>query len=381
MTHLTNAPSTAEPPASVRPLLAVLADPTSSASYDEPHWDRVIPLARSARLLGVLAYRVFANVDRARLSDRVQRHLDAGLIEARFRRQKTLHLLHVITPILEGHPGPWVLLKGAAYIAQDLPFSHGRLPADVDLMVPRASLDGIEHGLLTAGWEFQKNDPYDQHYYRAWSHELPPMVAAGQAMELDLHHAILPPVGRIRPDTARLFADAMPVAGSPFHVLCPQDQVLHAVVHLVHDSDFVGRLRDLLDIDALFRRLPLSDRVARAALVDRARLHGMKKPLLLAAHLCRSWFGTPGCDAVIAEDAGMASGLYGQSIVALANRVLGPTNGEDGAARSRRTAALLLEARSHWLRMPPWLLAYHAASKGMRNLAQLATKRERTAEG
>ena len=134
------------------------------------------------------------------------------------------------------------------------------------------------------------------------------MVAAGQAMELDLHHAILPPVGRIRPDTARLFADAVPVAGSPFHVLSPQDQVLHAVVHLVHDSDFVGRLRDLLDIDALFRRVPLSDHVARAAIVERARLHGMEKPLHLAAHLCRLWFGTPGCDALVAENAGTPPG-------------------------------------------------------------------------
>jgi hypothetical protein len=65
----------------------------------------------------------------------------------------------------------------------------------------------------------------------------------------------------------------------------------------------------------------------------------------------------------------------------MANRVLGPTNGQDGAAQTRRTAALLLEARSHWLRMPPWLLAYHTASKGVRSLAQWATKREGTATG
>ena len=381
MSHATETPSMQGPPDSVRPLLAALADPAASAGYDESHWDRVIPLARSARLLGVLAHRVLESVDRTRLPERVQRHLDAGLIEARFRRQKTLYLLHTITPILDRHPGPWVLLKGAGYIAQDLPFSHGRLPADVDLMVPRTSLDGIERGLLDAGWEFEKNEPYDQHYYRAWSHELPPMIAAGQAMELDLHHGILPPVGRIRPNTERLFADAVPVAGSRFHLLCPQDQVLHAVVHLAYDSDFVGRLRDLLDIDALFRRLPLSDRAARQALVERARLHGMEKPLRLAAHLCRSWFGTPGCDALVAEGTGAASGLYGRGIVAMANRVLGPTNGRDASDRSARTAALLLEARSHWLRMPPWLLAYHTASKSVRSLAQRATKREGTATG
>jgi hypothetical protein len=270
------------------------------------------------------------------------------------------------------------LLKGAGYIAQDLPFSHGRLPADVDLMVPRASLDGIERGLQNAGWEFEKNDPYDQHYYRAWSHELPPMIAAGQAMELDLHHTILPPVGRIRPDTARLFADAIPVNGSPFHVLCPQDQVLHAVVHLVYDSDFVGRLRDLLDIDALLRRLPLTDRAARNALVERARLHGMEKPLRLAANLCLGWFATPGCDALISETPGAASVFYGNQIARLASRVLPPINAREG---STQFAALLLEARSHWLRMPPWLLAYHSASKGIRTLAKSLTARERASEG
>jgi len=355
-----------------------LTDLSSSASHDESHWGRLIPQARSARLLGVLAHRVFEHVDRAALPDRVQRHLDAGLIEARFRRQKTLFLLHTITPILQRHAGPWVLLKGAAYIAQDLPLARGRLPTDVDLMVLRASLDGVEQALKDAGWEFEKNDPYDQHYYRAWSHELPPMIAAGQAMELDLHHTILPPVGRIKPNTARLFADAIPVQGSPFHVLCPQDHVLHAVVHLVYDSDFVGRLRDLLDIDMLFRRLPLSDRAARHALVERARLHGMEKPLRLAANLCLGWFETPGCDALIAETAGAASALYGNWIASLASRVLPPVNAREG---STRFAAQLLEGRSHWLRMPPWLLAYHTASKGARSLAQWATKREGTATG
>ena len=371
-------PSLCRPPESVQPLLAALADPAATRIYDESDWDHLIPLARTARLLGVLAHRVFEQVDRSALPDRVVRHLDAGRFEARFRHQKTLYLLHTITPTLADHPGPWILLKGAAYIAQDLPLARGRLPTDVDLMVPRASLDGIEQALKNAGWEFEKNDPYDQHYYRAWSHELPAMIAAGQAMELDLHHTILPPVGRIKPDTARLFADAVPVPGSPFHVLCPHDQLLHAVVHLVYDSDFVGRLRDLLDIDALFRRLPLSDHAARRALVERARLHGMEKPLRLATNLCRGWFGTPGCDALFAETSGTVSVFYGNRVASLASRVLPPINAREG---STQFAARLLEGRSHWLRMPPWLLAYHAASKGIRSLSQLATKRERPAEG
>lgn len=351
------------PPPAVVPLLEALRDPAACASYDPDRWDRVIRLARNARLLGVLAHRVVGGgLADDRLPEAVARQLRAGRIEAGFRRQKTHYLLQSIVPLLAGHAGPWVLLKGAAYIAQEQPLSHGRLPGDVDLMVPRTALDGIERVMLNAGWEFQKTEPYDMHYYRAWSHELPPLQAAGQALELDLHHDILPPVGRIRPATERLFADSVPIAGTPFRALCPHDQLLHAIAHLVEGSDGVGRLRDLLDIDAMFRALPLADAAARAALLARARLHGMERPLRLGAALCAVWFDTPGADELPVTDGSL---LHGRSVVRLMTRVLGPP---DLGTPPARTAARLLVAREHWLRMPPWLLAYHASAKAVRSL-------------
>src|SRR5512145_1064511 len=214
-------------PAHVRLLLGSLVEPQSCASLSEPAWDVLIRAARSARLLGVLAARVAAAVFFDALPLVARRHLVAGQIEARFRRQKTLFLLETIAPHLGPPETPRVLLKGAAYIVQGLPMAEGRLPADVDLMVPRVELDRIERALLAVGWQFEKTDPYDQHYYRAWSHELPPMRCAGQALELDLHHTILPPLGRLKPDTNALFATAVPIQGTPFSVLGPADQVLH----------------------------------------------------------------------------------------------------------------------------------------------------------
>jgi len=357
------------PPRHVLPLLEALSTPATCAGFDDATWDIVIPLARSARLLGVLAHRVTQAIDPAKLPARVSRHLQSGMLEARFRRAKTQYLLHTIAPLLAAHPGPRVLLKGAAYIAQDLPLAAGRLPADVDLMVPRTSLDAIEHTLLQAGWEYEKTDAYDQHYYRAWSHELPPLQAAGQVMELDLHHAILPPLGRIRPDTDSLFASALPLPDSPFHVLAPIDQVLHAVVHLAHDSDFVGRLRDLVDIDGLLRLLPLTGQPQAAALVERARHHGMLRPLWLAARLCQRWLNTPGCDALLRSIAAVApQATRGAWVLPLAGRVLGPPTLDASDLRAGRAAGLLLEARAAWLRMPPGLLAYHATSKLVRRL-------------
>jgi len=369
------------PPLLLRPLLEALADPGSCASYKEFHWDRVIPLARRSRLLGVLAHRIAGVLDSSEVPARVNRHLRAGITEARFRRQKALHLLHVIAPILKGHQGPWVLLKGAAYVAQDFGLAQGRLPADVDLMIPRPALADVERALLRSGWEFEKTEAYDQHYYRAWSHQLPPMRAAGQVLELDLHHTILPPVGRIKVDTARLFADAVAVSGSPFHVLSLEDQVLHAVVHLAHDSDFAGRLRDLVDVDGLFRLLPLTDPERRRFLVDRARLHGMERPLRMAASLCGVWFRTPGCSELMnAASSPTLVGLYGAAVVRLASRVIGPGDPESGAIGDA-LARLALESRAHWLRMPPWLLAYHGGAKAFRALARRASPRSRKVAG
>jgi len=369
------------PPLSSRPLLEALADPRSCTGYEESHWDKVIPLARRSRLLGVLAHRVAGVVDSSRLPARVNRHLNAGIIEARFRRQKALHLLHVIAPVLKRHQGPWVLLKGAAYIAQDLDLAHGRLLADADLMVPRSALADLEQALLRAGWEFDKTEAYDQHYYRAWSHQLPPMRAAGQVLELDLHHTILPPIGRVKANTERLFADAVAVSGSLFHVLSLDDQVLHAVVHLVHDSDFAGRLRDLVDIDGLFRLLPLTDPDRRRLLLDRARLHGMERPLRMAAEFCDAWFRTPGCREVMnASSSPRSFSLYGASVMRLANRVIGPGDAESSAIGGA-LARFVLESRALWLRMPPWMLAYHGGAKATRALARRVSFRESAVRG
>jgi hypothetical protein len=41
-------------------------------------------------------------------------------------------------------------------------------------LVPRERLDDVQEALLAAGWEWVKEDAYDDLYYRRWMHELPP---------------------------------------------------------------------------------------------------------------------------------------------------------------------------------------------------------------
>ena len=361
-------------PGHVRLLLDSLVDASRCASLGDDQWDMLIRAARAARLLGVLAARIGRRAPLDALPEPIGRHLVAASKLARFRRSKVELLVETVGRQLSQLDPPLVLLKGGAYIAQGMRVAEGRLPADVDLMVRRASLDEAERTLLAAGWEFQKTDPYDQHYYRAWSHELPPMRCVGQAMELDLHHTILPPLGRLKPDAEALFASAMPIAGTRFAVLCPPDQVLHAAAHLFQDSDCLGRLRDLVDFEGLVREHSAADPPGFwPTLLERARLHDLCRPLWYALSFAQAWLDLPVPSEAAASINDMRPGRFsGRTVCRLAARVLPPPDPDGELSRLDRAAASLLDWRSVWLRMPPGLVAYHAGMKLVRSFRRPA---------
>ena len=355
----------APPAAHIRQLLRLLGDPAQCAGLDLDAWDLLIRTARSARLLGTLAARIRAAGATNCVPEAPAAHLRGALADAEYLRQMTLRQLGLLADVLLPVAAPLLALKGSAYILREATCAAGRLPRDVDLLVERRQLAAAEQALLRAGWSFVKTDAYDQRYYREWSHELPPMQAQTLPLELDLHHAILPPLGRLRPDTSRLIADAVAVPGSPYRVLRPADQVLHAAAHLFQDSDCVGKLRDLVDIDALLRDGDRRDGAAFwSSLVESAAAHGLGRPLWYALAFSRAWLGTPVPAAALAEARRWRpAAVAGAPTIRLIHRVLGPIHPDEEATLARRLSALTLEARSQWLRMPPALLAYHAASK------------------
>jgi hypothetical protein len=358
-------------PPHVRLLLEVLCDPVRCQSLDERSWDVLIRSARVARLLGVLHARLAQQGIADGLGEPIRCLFIAAQMEARFRRQKTLHLTREISPLLAPLGVPLVLLKGAAYVAQGLPMAIGRLPADVDIMLPLGALAEAERFLIGAGWKFEKTDAYDQHYYRAWSHELPPLRRAGQALELDLHHTILPPTGRLHPDAEKLFAASVTVEGSDYRVLSPPDQVLHAAAHLFQDSDCVGRLRDLVDIDALIRHFLIAEgETFWDRLLSAAEIHGLQRPLRYALMFARGWLETPVQEEVLKELTRFASPRAIASVfVRCVSRRLPPIDPDSEPSWQDRIARSALEFRAIWLRMPPWLLAYHASRKSIRPIA------------
>jgi hypothetical protein len=321
-------------------------------------WDGAIRRFRQARLTGWLFHSLVRCGTLASVQEQVRGHLLAARNFAAFRR----HALEVeLDAALAAIPADVevVLLKGAAYLAQELPFSAGRLPSDVDLMVARANLDSVEQSLGAAGWSFGALTDYDQRYYREWSHELPPMTRKGGLMEVDLHHAITPVTARTRIDSASLFARAQPVAGQRFKVLHPEDQIIHAAIHLFQDSELDGRLRDLVDIDGLVRAFLDTD---EKWLSFSKRVHelGADEPVWYALHFGAKWMGTPRCDL---PELSLPGALRLRAMEWIVPRTCLPTDLDNGPTFSQRMARRIATARYHLLRMPPGLLARHVVHK------------------
>jgi hypothetical protein len=259
---------------------------------------------------------------------------------------------------LVGRDIPLVLLKGAAYVMAGLPVARGRLFSDVDILVPKEALEDVETLLKRHGWDAVKLDPYDQRYYRTWMHELPPLRHHRRDTVVDVHHAILPLSGRLRPDSAALLEAAVTLDGSGIKVLAPVDMVLHTVVHLFQDGEIRGRLRDLVDVDALLRGFGREPSFW-SRLASRARAFDLMRPLFYALRYADRILETPvPTQARELTDEGRPSQAVLATMDALVLRAIVPGSGADATVLTD-LAGWSLFVRSHWLRMPPLLLARH----------------------
>lgn len=339
--------------------LRALREPALATAWTLAEWEHAVRLARRMRLLAQLA----EGLDAAGLLDCIppqpRRHLIAEQRLSRWRTSAVMWTMERVATALGDASYPRVLLKGAAYIAQGLPIGGGRLPSDLDVLVPRAYLADAQEQLSSAGWTTKWLDEHDRRYYYEWSHEVPPMKHPLLTVELDLHHNILPPVARTTVDAGKLIARSMPSKWAGWQVLDPADQLLHSAAHLFFDSEMRDRMRDLADMDGLIRhfgtepgfmnRLPL-----------RARELGLQEPLALASHFCVRWFGTPVPAEVIESIESMGPGRIQRAwLLPMLAKVLIPADPDDTWQPVQEVAAIVLFVRHHLRRMPLRLLVPH----------------------
>jgi hypothetical protein len=347
-----------------RLLRAAVRAPEDLPSWSLEDLDLVLRLARRVRLLGRLAARLEHRGVLASLPAAARDQLESALVVVEARSRVTRWELDRLARALDGlREMRVVVLKGSAYLLANLPNAAGRVFADVDLLFDERVLDEAERMLVAQGWQGTKLSPYDQHYYRAWTHELPPLVHAEREVEADLHHNILPRTSRLKPNGAALLAAAVPIRGQPFARLDAPDLLLHAMTHLMFDSEMADALRDLVDIDDLLRHFTGGDETFWERLHRRARELDLERPMFYALRYARMFLDTPIPGGVERRS---AEGAPPRPIVWLMDRLvplaLFPVH-PDVPSQAAAAARFLLYVRSLWIRMPPLLLARHLAYK------------------
>lgn len=349
-------------------LLRALRDPAAVADFGPAQWDVVLRQARRHGLLARLGIMIEDRGLSAAMPERAGVVISESMVFWRFNRSRIRCEIDCVMAALAALAVPIVALKGAAYLVADLPPAGGRSASDVDILVPKDRLAAVEHAMLAAGWQPSKLDAYDQHYYRTWMHELPPLWHPDRRIVVDVHHTIAPPTSRARPDAAALLRSAVPVADRPgLAVLAPADMVLHAATHLFNEEMTMG-LRDLVDLHMLLGHFG-ADPSFWGILAARARHHGLERPLYYRLSTCVRLLGTavprPYMAAVRRDGAPNAAART------LMAHIITAALAPDDPDRTRMRTAIsrrLLYVRAHWLRMPPVQLARHLGIKLGRRL-------------
>lgn len=343
-------------------LLRAFTDPAAVTGLGVGGWEALLAQARAANLTARLSYRIEDVGLFAALPDRVRTQFAAARVAAESRRRALEWEVNRLRHVLTGTDCPILLLKGAAYAMAGLPLARGRASVDIDIMVPRERLGKIEKHLVGHGWEPVELDPYDARYYRRWSHELPPLRHRDRGSELDVHHTILPPLSRLRPDPAAFWRSAVPLADGSM-AFCPTHMALHAAVHLFQDGAIAGGLGDLVDFDELCRYFGRCPNYWQE-LVSAAAELGLTRPLFYALRYAALLLETPvpAAAAAAAARVGKPPAPLSATMDSLVCRSLVPELREHRSPGGR-LARWCLYIRSHWLRMPPLPLAAHLLRK------------------
>jgi hypothetical protein len=140
--------------------------------------------------------------------------------------------------------------------------------------------------------------------------------------------------------------------------------VLHSAAHLFQDGDLDGGLRDLVDLDLLLRHFG-ADPTFWEGLVPRAVAQTLGRPLYYALRYCRALLDCP-----VPADVEETIRVQGPRpplralMDRFALRAFAP-DGWNGPSAATARARFFLYVRSHWLRMPPLLLARHLVRKSI----------------
>ncbi|MBI5430615.1 MAG: nucleotidyltransferase family protein [Nitrosomonadales bacterium] len=344
-------------------MLQALRQPEALTTLSLADWDLLVRQARNSNLLAHLHALCKERGLIEHIPPQPREHLESSHVIAQRHIQAVQWEVILIRKALARIGVPIILLKGAAYVMAKLPPARGRLFSDIDIMVPKDSLNEVEAALMLHGWAATHHDVYDQRYYRTWMHELPPMRHINRSTVIDVHHAILPQTAYSHPAPEKLRDAAHMLDGHDnLKVFAPIDMVLHSATHLFHEAELDNGLRDLADLDSLLRHFSNIPSFW-PELIERARELELTRQLFYAIRYSGLFLHTPIPLEVIKQtNIGSPNWLTRSLMDSLYSRALMPVH-PSCSDRLTGVARRMLYVRANWLRMPPLMLARHLFHK------------------
>ena len=339
------------------------------SSFQMADWDLLVRQARRSEMLATLLALFTSRGLESHIPEPALRHFQAAwnlaLANAAAIKWEVVQVYQALAGVVD-EP---VLLKGAAYLLAHGPAAPGRIFQDIDILLPKAQLQKAERALLFGGWATTHLDAYDQQYYRQWMHELPPLRHMRRGSVLDVHHTIMPETSYIKLDGRELIAKAVTVeAGEGFsvRVLSNIDMILHSATHLFQEGEFNHGLRDLFDLDRMMRAFSQQEGFWDE-LLARAKQLDLERPLFYATRYAKQILETPVPAGV--EHALTAGSVVWWRIVVMDFLFLRVLACDHRSCRRLMTgtAKWLLFVRSHYIKMPLWLLIPHLIRKAVRS--------------
>ncbi|SEA58689.1 nucleotidyltransferase domain-containing protein [Alkalimonas amylolytica] len=345
-------------------LIALIKEPQLAATVPKQDWVLIIRLLRKQQLLARYShlFRQAAVFDA--LPAYARHHLQNAEILARKQCNQVAFEASELVTLLAPLKVTPLFLKGAAYsLALGASIGQGRTYSDIDILVPKEAITSVEQRLALHGYFGEPMTPYDQHYYRQWTHEIPPVRHHSRGTIIDIHHNLVPPVSGRAPDISH-FLTHLVTTEQGYQVLTLPAMTLHSIIHLLFNEEFKNGFRDLTDLHLLF--LQFKQPAQWDALFELATATGFCTELFLACRYCRSILATAFPDDFYQRLERQHGVTKNQAILDFAfKRVLAPRHPVTDNWQDK-LADTLCWLRGHWLKMPVSILLWHLIVKSSR---------------
>lgn len=343
-------------------LLAAIRQPAALVNYSNAQWELLLRVARRGKLLGYLAARLEQDKLLDKIPLRAANLLRSSLIQAEKQQQTVSWELNRVLWALDNQNIPIIVLKGMAYQLLDLPNAAGRIFADLDLLVAKEDLEQIESALLKKGWQHHALTDYDEHYYRKWSHEIPALLHPERGVEVDVHHTLSSPLGKLEMDALPFRTASIQTEKKSVYTLNPVDLLLHCAINLFQNNELADDLRHLLDFNEILLFFSKQQASFQQRLVERANQLKLGKPLFYSLYFSRLLLHSSVSDQLEKKLKHRPNWLVLGMMHYCVPLALLPQHPERSSKRAA-FARLLLYLRSHWLRMPLYRLLPHLIYK------------------